>query len=225
MALAWRGKRKTAPKVYSGTFGTTSDLTLGRSDLTISQQIADLQSKVENVLAHIVTFQSGFPRITRKAPVYTRSHLVVFYEVLPALKHILTFSKRSVSIIGEIMGVASEGTEDLAKAHDHLKTIGTSADTAVSEIFSAIDEVGKHLKEAREKAGDEASASIDQANTQLMSIMNALQFHDITTDRGHKRATCEAWRSPCRVAFRVGRGGQGPSDQSQRRHVRRERFL
>ena len=54
---------------------------------------------------------------------------------------------------------------------------------AVTEILEALDGCGDKLQEAREAAGvgEEVEAKLDEVSIELTTVMNALQFQDITS--------------------------------------------
>ncbi len=149
------------------------------------QKITEVIKKVRAVVYHVGTFESSYPRILKNAPLYTRSHLIVLYEILPYLKHLLNFTAETIPVVTKILGVATEGKSDLEQASDHLRTINQSSESAVTEIFAALDQVGSTLQKAQksEEAGDELKKTLKVANAQLMGIMNALQFQDITSQK------------------------------------------
>jgi len=149
------------------------------------REIGKVLKKIRTVVYHVGTFEGSYPRILKDAPIYTRSHLIVLYEVLPYLKHLLKFSSETIPVITKILGLATEGKSDLEKASEYLRTINQSSETAVTEIFAALDQVGGLLQQAQkaETVDDDLKKTLGEANMQLMSIMNALQFQDITAQK------------------------------------------
>lgn len=149
------------------------------------KDIQQVLKRIRTVVYHVGTLEGSFPRILKNAPIYTRSHLIVFYEILPYLKHLLKFSSETIPVIGKILGLATEGKSDLEKASEYLRTINQSSETAVTEIFEALDQVSASLRKAQksESADDEQKQTLKEANMQLMGIMNALQFQDITSQK------------------------------------------
>ncbi len=149
-----------------------------------NQEIQNVLKRIQTVVHHFGTFEGSFPRILKDAPIYTRSHLIVVYEALPYLNHILKFAGETVPTINQMLGMADHGTSDLAKASQNLKNINSSAEMAVTEIFGALDELGGLLRKAQqsEDAGG-IEGMLQEANSQLMAIMNALQFQDINAQQ------------------------------------------
>ena len=147
-------------------------------------EIQKVLKKIQKVMYHLGTFEGSVPKILKEAPIYSRSHLIVLLEVLPYLRHLLKFSSETVPIVGKILGLAEGSKSDLEQASDHLKTINQSSEMAVTEIFTALDQVGALLRKAQEEgAGEDLKTTLGEANMQLMSIMNALQFQDITAQK------------------------------------------
>ena len=144
-----------------------------------------LIEKLQNVVNHVGIFESSYPKILKNAPIYSRSHLIVFYEVLPQLKHLMKFASSAIPLIIKIMGIATEGKSDLSKASEHLHNINESSESAVTEIFAALDQVGNSLRTAQQakNTDDDFKTTLNEANNQLMAIMNALQFQDITSQK------------------------------------------
>ena len=147
--------------------------------------INQVLKRIRSVIYHVGTFEGSYPRVLKNAPVYTRSHLIVFYEILPDLIRLLEFSSETIPVISKILGLATEGKSDLEKASEYLRTINQSSETAVTEIFASLDQVGASLQKAQkaESADEEQKETLKQANMQLMGIMNALQFQDITSQK------------------------------------------
>ena len=149
------------------------------------RDIHQVVKRIRTVIYHVGTLEGSFPRVLKNAPVYTRSHLIVFYEILPDLIRLLEFSSETIPVVGKILGLATEGKSDLEKASEYLGTINKSSETAVTEIFAALDQVGATLQKAQkaESVDDEQKKTLREANMQLMGIMNALQFQDITSQK------------------------------------------
>ncbi|MGA1198489.1 MAG: hypothetical protein ACO36I_18535, partial [Candidatus Latescibacterota bacterium] len=149
------------------------------------RDVKQVIKRIRTVIYHVGTLEGSYPRILKNVPVYTRSHLIVFYEILPDIIRLLEFSSETIPVVSKILGLATEGKSDLEKASEYLGTINKSSETAVTEIFAALDQVGATLKKAQqaENADDEQKKTLKEANMQLMGIMNALQFQDITSQK------------------------------------------
>jgi hypothetical protein len=144
-----------------------------------------LLKKIDMVKCHVRTFSRSFPKILKDTSLYAQSHLIVVHECLPYLNKLLTYIEDSLPLIDKMTGLATQGTTDLSKATQHLDVIDQSSERAVQEILDVIEEVRQGLAEASEAddCGPQAKAKIESANGALFSMMEALQFQDITSQR------------------------------------------
>ena len=97
--------------------------------------------------------------------------------------HILKFAAEMVPLSNKIMGMANKGSSHLGDVSKNLRNINNTAEMAVTEILSTLDEVENKLDAIREIAGEEAGDAIDDASMQLTMVISALQFQDITAQQ------------------------------------------
>jgi chemotaxis regulatin CheY-phosphate phosphatase CheZ len=149
------------------------------------ETIENLLKKIDMVDCHVRTFTQSFPRILKDTSLYTQSHLVVMQECLPYLKKLLAYVRESTPLIHGMADIAVQGTSDLSKASGHLNEIDQSSERAVQEILDVMERVRLQLEEATkaEDCGPESKEKIEKANMGLFSMMEALQFQDITSQR------------------------------------------
>ncbi len=124
-------------------------------------------------MCHIGALQGSYPAVIEK-PEIARAHIVLLNEVMPYMVHILKFAAEMVPLSNKVMGMANKGSSHLGNVSKNLRNINNTAEMAVTEILSALDEVEDKLEAIREVAGEEAADAIDDASMQLTAVMSAL---------------------------------------------------
>lgn len=144
--------------------------------------LKEVNQKIRTLMCHVGALQGSYPKVL-KTPDLARAHLVLLREVMPYLVHILKFAAEMVPLSNKVLGMASKGSSHLGHVSKNLRNINNTAEMAVTEILSALDEVEDKLEGIREVAGEEATEAIDEASMQLTAVMSALQFQDITAQQ------------------------------------------
>jgi chemotaxis regulatin CheY-phosphate phosphatase CheZ len=141
--------------------------------------------QIRRVIYHIGVFDGSLPRLHAEAPELTRAYLTVLQDCLPDLKHLVRYAADTVPVVSRMMGLADRGTTDLARASEMLRDVKRSTQSAVEEILAVLDRINPLLDRASrtERADEGSQQMIDEARGQLLLILNALQFQDITAQQ------------------------------------------
>lgn len=150
-----------------------------------SNPFRQVMRRIRRVVYHIGVFDGALPRIREEAPELTRAYLTVLQDSLPDLKHLVRYVADTVPVVGRMMGLVDRGTTDLAQASEMLRDVKRSTQLAVEEILAVLDRVNPLLDQvtSTERADAGHQEMIGQARGQLLLILNALQFQDITAQQ------------------------------------------
>lgn len=141
--------------------------------------------RIRRVIYHVGVFDGSLPRMQAESPDLTRAYLTVLQDCLPDMKHLIRYAVDTVPVVSRMMGLADRGTTDLARASELLRDVKRSTQTAVEEILAVLDRIHPLLDRASSSECEDAGSRgmIDEARGQLLLILNALQFQDITAQQ------------------------------------------
>ncbi len=144
-----------------------------------------VMQRIRRVIYHVGVFDGALPRMRQEAPELTGAYLRVLQDSLPDLKHLVRYAADTVPVVGRMMGLVDRGRTDLAQASEMLRDVKRSTQAAVEEILAVLDRVYPLLDRFEASVGvDERECqTIEEARGQLLLILNALQFQDITAQQ------------------------------------------
>jgi chemotaxis regulatin CheY-phosphate phosphatase CheZ len=144
----------------------------------------DVKKKIRTLFFHVGALQGSYPQVLED-PDYAHAHLLVLRKVLPYMMHVLRFSSEMIPVIEKVIGVAGQGSTKLGDVSKNLRNIDTTAENAVQQIMTGLEDVEGLLRKVQEVAGagEDVEEAVDAASMQLMSVFSALQFQDITSQK------------------------------------------
>jgi chemotaxis regulatin CheY-phosphate phosphatase CheZ len=147
--------------------------------------LRQVMRRIRRTIYHLGVFDGSLSRMREAAPEHIRAYLIVLQDCLPDLKHLLRYAADTVPVIGRMMGLVDRGTSDLARASQILREVKRSTQQAVEEILMVLDRVNPLLDRVSkaEGKGSKTQQMLSEARGQLVLILNALQFQDITAQQ------------------------------------------
>jgi len=144
----------------------------------------DVKKKIRTLFFHVGALQGSYPQVLED-PDYAHAHLLVLRKVLPYMMHVLRFSSEMIPVIEKVIGVAGQGSTKLGDVSKNLRNIDTTAENAVQQIMTGLEDAEGLLRKVQEVAGagEDVEEAVDAASMQLMSVFSALQFQDITSQK------------------------------------------
>ena len=146
--------------------------------------VKSVKKKIRTLIHHLGSLQGSYPQVLED-PEYARAHLLVLRKVLPHLTHVLRFAADMVLLSERITDLVGKGSEDLGNVADNLRNINRTAESAVQEILTGLEQLEEKLQAVQKAAaaGEEVEAAVEEASMQLTGIFTALQFQDITSQK------------------------------------------
>ena len=141
--------------------------------------------KIRKTVRRLLAFERNFPKMLKGADESVRPYLLDLRQSLPDLKHLIRYAADSVPTVASMTGLADQGMTDLSRASEILDDVRQATEKAVNDIFDVMDRVDPLLEKVAQSEGmdEEVKQALEQAREELMLILGALQFQDITSQQ------------------------------------------
>lgn len=150
-----------------------------------NKQINGLLSDLEQVKSHLQIFSSSYDKILFRAPKATKAHLMVFEQSFGYIGRILDFVSAILPVLHKVVNTFPEKQDDIPMAAQRLGKVSETTEMATTEIMDTVDRImttnGEILKDESCSCG--IKDKLNESNDHLFTILNALQFQDITSQQ------------------------------------------
>lgn len=148
-------------------------------------ELDNLLKELETIHSHVVIFKESYSIILKRAPKATKAHLLVFQQVFPYLENVLNFMRSILPTVNKMEEFLPSTSGKLPEAAQNLGKVTEATEMATTEIMDLVEKVMNNLKEISDMKGSSkvVKTTISECNDDLFSILNALQFQDITSQQ------------------------------------------
>ncbi len=104
-------------------------------------------------------------------------------EIIPFLSDLFSFLKGIIPLISEMNHSLQDTAHKLPTASDRIEDVTKATEYATVEILDALDRISTSLENLQDLKQDEQTDNINYMHEEIASIVNALQFQDITSQK------------------------------------------
>lgn len=148
------------------------------------RNIKDVKKTIRTLYHHLGGLKRSYPQLLED-PEYAHAHLLVLRKILPHMLHILRFAAKTVPLIESVVGVTGQSSEDLSNVSKNLRNINSTAEHAVQDILTELEQVEEKLGAVQQAAGagGNVEEAVEAVSMQIYNVFSALQFQDITSQK------------------------------------------
>ncbi len=148
-------------------------------------ELNQIISDIQNIKSHLMIFSTSYPDIMHRASQTTKAHLLVFKQSFTNINRLLDFVANILPSLTKMMEFLPNQKNEIPDAAEKLGKVTETTELATTEILDTVDNIMADLGDvlSDSETPDKTKDKLNNMNDKLFSIMDALQFQDITSQQ------------------------------------------